>query len=139
MGELLNLQNYLSSVRDDLIKNDQCSFASNVTVAIGILMDYRNDRPLNNRSIKKLVSYAGTLNLLLTEAQKLADCIDKAIDSVDDTKWQEKEDHQLEKDLSDIAFTIGELILAHPQMNNDLDFFKTIYNRQLDKNPKRKE
>jgi hypothetical protein len=47
---------------------------------------------------------------------------------------------QFIKDMGEIAFQIGELAIDHPQMNNDLEWFKTLYNRQLDENlNKRKE
>lgn len=131
MDELLNLQNYLASVRDDLEKNHLNSFVSNINTALGILMDYRNDRPLNNRSIEKLVSYAGTLNLILIKAGELATAINKA---VKDSETKQLDRGQLIDELSNIGFKIGELIINNPQINNDLDFLKTIYNRQLDKN-----
>ena len=138
MGELLNLQNYLASVRDDLKKNNLDSFESNLNTAIGILMDFRtSEYHLSKRSIEKLIHYAGVINLILIHSSELATVINKA---VDDSKSKQLDTDQLIKDMGDIAFKIGELAIDHPQMNNDLDFFKTMYNRNLDKNlNKRKE
>jgi hypothetical protein len=131
MGELLQLQNYLANVRDDLEKQHHNSFASNVTTAIGILMDYRTDRPLNNHSIEKIIQYAGVLNLILIEAESIANRINKAVES---TETKQLDSDQLEKDLANLAFKIGQLVIDNPQLNNDMDFLKTIYNRQLDNN-----
>ena len=131
MGELLELQNYLANVRDDLEKHHHNSFASNLNTAIGILMDYRTNRLLNDHSIKKLMKYAGVLDLILIKAGSIANCISKAVDS---SEKKQLDSDQLEKDLANLAFKIGELVIEHPQMNNDLNFIKTLYNRQLDNN-----
>jgi hypothetical protein len=138
MGELLNLQNYLASVRDDLEKHKLHSFESNINTAIGILMDYRtSEYHLSKRSIEKLIQYAGVLNLILIHSKEIAELIDKA---VKDTETKQLDSKQLTEDIATLGFRIGELAIDHPQMNNDLDFFKTMYNRNLDKNlNKRKE
>lgn len=108
---------------------------------------------LTKTSMKSLIRYSGVLNLLLIESKRIADRIDKGIESKTNIKIQgyvkekdafdlmrdQENDRQLDDDLVQMAITIGELIMDHPQMNNDLDFFKELYNRQLDKNPKRKE
>ena len=141
MGELLNLQNYLKSVRTDLDKQGLNSFRNNLTTAIRILMDYRMTRPLNNHSIKKLIAYSGTLNLLLIEARNIFNRIEESY-LKDSKKFQNKEPNLvgLEKDLINMAFKICELIENNPRINNDMDFLKTLYNRQLDNNlNKRKE
>ena len=132
MDQLLELQNYLASVRDDLKKNNLNSFESNFNTAIGILMDYRISKyHLTKRSIDKLIHYAGVLNLILFEARAIAEVINK---SVTNSEKNQLDSEQLEKQLANLAFRIGIMSINNPQMNNDLDFLKTLYNRQLDEN-----
>jgi len=135
MNELLELQNYLASVRDDLKKNNLNSFESNLNTAIGILMDFRMSKyHLTKRSIDKLIHYAGVLNLILFEAGLIAKVINKY------SEKNQLDSEQLERELADLAFKIGIMSINNPQMNNDLDFLKTLYNRQSDENlNKRKE
>jgi hypothetical protein len=101
-------------------------------------MDYRtSEYHLSKRSIEKLIQYAGVLNLILIHSKEIAELIDKA---VKDTETKQLDSKQLTEDIATLGFRIGELAIDHPQMNNDLDFFKTMYNRNLDKNlNKRKE
>jgi hypothetical protein len=126
MGELLELQNYLASVRDDLKKHNHNSFANNITTAIGILMDYRMSKyHLTKYPMTKLIAHSGTLNLLLNCANRIENIIGRYISK----KLPIPDDKNLiDKELADIAFEIGELVMNSP-IHNDLEFFKTIYNR----------